>query len=231
MSRTSNSSRIDCSPLSRVDRVSPSDQRRARGLLESLETALGRFDWWSGDADEVMIGAVLTQQTRWENVEQALDRLRGEGMCTIPAIHLAGEETVQDLIRCTGFFRVKTRRLKNLAGRVVREYGCTGEMARRPTGELREFLLETPGIGEETADSILCYGFSRASFVVDAYTGRICRCAGITTPRKELKSLFESILPRDPVEYRLVHGRFVEYAKGWCARCSSEHCVVTNSPG
>jgi len=228
--RTSNSSRTDCSPLSRVDQDPPSDQRRARALLESLDTTLGTFDWWPGDADEVMIGAVLTQQTRWENVEQALDRLRGEGVCTLPAIHRMGADRVQDLIRCTGFFRVKTRRLKNLARRVVEEYGTTGSMARRPTVELREFLLDTHGIGEETADSILCYGFSRTSFVVDTYTERICGCAGITAPRKGLKPLFESILPEDPAEYRLVHARFVEYAKRWCARCSVERCMVTNLP-
>ncbi|MHC1625914.1 MAG: endonuclease III domain-containing protein [Methanoculleaceae archaeon] len=204
------------------------DLKRARRLVGYLESFPGRSDWWPGDTDEVMIGAVLTQQTRWENVELALDRLKEAGIETITDIYRRDEEIIQDLIRCTGFYRVKTRRLRNLATRVVEEYGSTGKMAERETAELRRFLLDVPGIGEETADSILCYGFSRPCFVVDAYTERICRCAGIVTPRRHLKELFESVLPDDNGYYRMTHARFVEFAKCWCSRCRSGNCMVTN---
>ena len=92
---------------------------------------------------------------------------------------------IESAIRCTGFYRVKTRRLKSLAKFVMKEYGGLGQMTRHPTGLLREGLLRVSGIGEETADSILCYGFHRASFVIDAYTHqylRVCRDPGTEVP-------------------------------------------------
>ena len=85
-----------------------------------------------------------------------------------------------------------------------------------PTEELREGLLGVNGIGEETADSILCYGFALPSFVIDSYTERLARCGGITTHRSGLKPLFESILAEDPHVYHQTHAHIVEYAKEWC---------------
>jgi endonuclease-3 related protein len=99
--------------------------------------------------------------------------------------------------------------------------GGIGCMETMPTKELRAGLLSVNGVGEETADSILCYGFCRPSFVIDAYTVRIAACAGIKTPRPGLKALFESVLPENTSVYRQAHARIVEYAK---ERCTSKRC-------
>jgi endonuclease III related protein len=99
-------------------------------------------------------------------------------------------------------------------------------MGTIPTPTLRAGLLAVHGIGEETADSILCYGFSRPSFVIDAYTERIARCAGITTPRSALKTLFECVLTEETHVYHQTHAHIVEYAKGWCTKKRCDGCRI-----
>ena len=103
-------------------------------------------------------GAVLTQQTRWENVKRALINLKKRDVCTIDSIFHADIQEIEDTIPCTGFYRIKAKRLKSLAACVVETFGGVGKMADIPTGQLRAGLLDVSGIGEETADSILCYG-------------------------------------------------------------------------
>jgi len=196
-----------------------------------LAARFGDLPWWPGDADEVMIGAILTQQTRWENVERALSLLRERGLCSMAALHSADRDVIESSIRCTGFYRMKARRLRALAAFVMERCGGVAGMAALPTAILREGLLDVNGIGEETADSILCYAFSRTSFVIDAYTERIARCAGITTPRAGLKTLFESVLAEDPRIYHRTHAHIVEYAKGWCTKRRCEGCRITELNG
>ena len=206
---------------------SAKDKKKAEKITGILAARFGEIPWWPGDTDEVMIGAILTQQTRWENVEQALRLLEGKDLRTMAALASAGTAEIEDAIRCTGFYRVKARRLKALA--VYATVTCGGVEAMRslPTEMLRDGLLSVNGIGEETADSILCYGFGRTSFVIDAYTDRISRCAGITTPRPGLKALFESVLEKDTRIYRQTHAHIVEYAKGWCTKKRCEGCRIT----
>jgi len=204
---------------------SGNDRKKAAGILRFLATRYGEIPWWPGDTDEVMIGAILTQQTRWENVERALDRLRQKNLDTLFAIQEADPGDIESAIRCTGFFRVKTKRLRALAA-FVRDRGGIPQLKDLPTPVLREGLIGVPGIGEETADSILCYGFGRASFVVDAYTERIARCAGVTTPRPGLKALFESVLPKENKAYRQAHAHIVEYAKEECTKKRCDGCRI-----
>jgi len=176
-----------------------------------------------------MIGAILTQQTRWENVDRALGNLKKRGLNSFDAILTADIQDIEDAIRCTGFFRVKAKRLKSLALYVKDAYGSIGGMSDIPTGQLRSGLLNVPGIGEETADSILCYGFFRTSFVIDAYTDRMVRCIGITENRQELKHLFEMNLPKDNHVYRQTHAHIVEYAKKFCAKKRCSDCILVSS--
>ena len=200
--------------------------RKARRIANILAGRFGDIPWWPGDADEVMIGAILTQQTRWENVERALVRLMDQGLCSMEALHKADAPVVESAIRCTGFYRMKARRLRALAAYAMEQCGGVTSMAAAPTATLREGLLGVNGIGEETADSILCYAFHRPSFVIDAYTERIARCAGITTPRSGLKALFESVLDDDYRVYHQTHAHIVEYAKGWCTKKRCEGCRI-----
>jgi endonuclease-3 related protein len=211
--------------------MSVSSSDKIKEIVTHLNRRYGTIEWWSRNPDEVMIGAILTQQTRWETVEKAMEVLKRSGLCSIGAVHIALPRQIEDCIRCTGFYRVKGQRLKNLAAHIISTYGDSEMMHARPTGELRESLFSVNGIGEETADSILCYGFGRTSFVVDAYTVQICGCAAINLNKKCLKRLFEKVLTNDNETYRQAHAHIVEFTKGYCLRRKCGDCVIRTLNG
>jgi endonuclease-3 related protein len=204
------------------------DIRRIKRIISGLYEQYGDILWWPGNSDEVIIGAILTQQTRWENVEKALENLRSLNLSSVGAIACSDAERIEDAIRCTGFYRVKTARLKGLAHFLLSAFGSVTAMSAVDDHELRKALLSVKGVGEETADSILCYGFDRCSFVIDAYTGRICRCAGVKAGRSDLKSLFEASMPCDNNIYRLAHAHIVEFAKDYCVKKRCGECWIRN---
>jgi endonuclease-3 related protein len=211
--------------------MSASNSNKILPIVQILRRKYGEIYWWHGSADEVMIGAILTQQTRWENVEKALLQLRQAGLCSIAAIYKADKRDLERAIFCTGFYHIKAERLKSLAFHVMERYGGMECMAQQKTDQLRENLLGVPGIGEETADSILCYGLFRPSFVIDAYTERICRCGKISAKRPVLKTLFEKVLPRDTRVYQQVHAYIVEYAKEYCVKKRCTECTIPTLNG
>jgi endonuclease-3 related protein len=211
--------------------MSVSSSGKIEIIIRSLKEKYGTLEWWRGTTDEVMIGAILTQQTRWENVERSLENLRQQGLCSIAAINNAECHPIEKAIMCSGFYRIKARRLKFLSAHVTGEYGSIERMAQQPADRLRENLLGVHGIGEETADSILCYGFSHQTFVIDAYTERICRCAGIAAKRPALKKLFETVLPRDTAVYQQAHAHIVEYAKEYCVKKRCNKCTIPTLNG
>jgi endonuclease-3 related protein len=211
--------------------MSASSSVKVQRIVRSLAAHYGEIAWWPGDTDEVMIGAILTQQTRWENVERALLELQRRGLNTMHSLYSAQKQDIEDAIRCTGFYRIKAQRLQSLASHVMESYGGVERMRPVPTEILRSGLLKVKGIGEETADSILCFGFLRTSFVIDAYTGRIMLCAGVTEKRQELKPLFESILPSEQSIYRQTHAHMVEYAKEYCVKKRCSECILVNLNG
>jgi len=208
---------------------SSSARDRVSTIIAALGECYGPLPWWRAPPEEVMIGAVLVQQTRWENVESALDRLRGAGLLSLEALEGASAETVEEAVRCAGFFRVKTRRLKALARFVLGTHGSVEAMADVPTDVLRRELLGVTGIGEETADAILCYAFGRCSFVIDAYTRRLCSCAGVEEPPGGYRPIFEAILPHENVRYRETHAHIVEHGKRYCSRRRCEGCSIRSS--
>jgi len=209
--------------------MSGSSSGKIRHLTSLLSGCFGEIAWWPGYTDEVMIGAVLTQQTRWENVERALTTLKKRDLCSIDSIFRSDVREIEAAIRCTGFYRVKAKRLKSLAAYVMETFGSVERMAGVPTAQLREGLLNVSGIGEETADSILCYGLDRTSFVIDAYTERMVRCIGIPEKKQDLKILFEENLPRDNYSYRQVHAHIVEYSKEFCGKKRCKECILLRS--
>jgi endonuclease-3 related protein len=162
-------------------------------------------------------------------VARALDRLRGAGLLSLEAIDRASAEAVEEAVRCAGFFRVKTRRLKALARFVLGTYGSVEAMADVSTDILRRGLLGVYGIGEETADAILCYAFGRCSFVIDAYTRRLCACAGVEEPAGGYRPLFEAVLPCENARYRETHAHIVEHGKRYCSRRRCEGCSIRSS--
>ncbi len=211
--------------------MSVSSSVKVRCIVRSLAGHYGGIAWWPGDTDEVMIGSILTQQTRWENVERALLELERRGLKSMHSLHTAEKQDIEDAIRCTGFYRIKAQRLQSLAVHVMDAYGSVDEMRQHPTVTLREGLLGVKGIGEETADSILCFGFQRTSFVIDAYTEKIMQCTGVMEKRQELKPLFETVLAPDPKVYRQTHAHIVEYAKGFCGKKRCSECILVNLNG
>jgi endonuclease-3 related protein len=211
--------------------MSGSSSVKIKHLISSLAGFFGEIEWWPGFPDEVMIGAILTQQTRWENVERALADLKKKGLCSIDTIVTADIQDIEDAIRCTGFYRVKAKRLKLLASYVMETYGGVDGMTDVSTPHLRTGLLNVSGIGEETADSILCYGLFRTSYVIDVYTERMIRCIGLTEKRQNLKRLFEECLPKDNYVYRQTHAHIVEYAKEFCGKKRCSECILVSSSG
>ena len=211
--------------------MSGSSSVKVKHLISSLAGCFGEIAWWPGDTDEVMIGAILTQQTRWDNVERALTDLKKRGLCSLDTIASADIQDLEGAIRCTGFYRVKAKRLKVLASYIMETYGGIDGMVDESTERLRTGLLNVSGIGEETADSILCYGLFRTSFVIDAYTERMTRCIGVPEKRQDLKRLFEKCLPKDNYIYRQTHAHIVEYAKEFCGKKRCSECILVSSNG
>ena len=194
-------------------------------LYGALRQAFNHRRWWPAPTPfEVMVGAILTQNTNWTNVEKAMAALKQAAALTAPALAQMDVERLQGLVRPAGYFRQKAARLRRLAAWVVeRGGGNPAGLSAVPTAQLREELLALNGIGPETADSILLYAFERAAFVVDTYTKRIAarhRLVDWECDYDELKELFESNLPEDVELYKDYHGQLVELGKRHCRRRS-----------
>jgi len=174
-----------------------------RAYYDALCSAWGRQHWWPAQSRfEVIVGAYLTQNTAWTNVEKALGNLRQERLLTIDGIRRTPKRRLERLIRPSGYFRQKAQRLKTFVRFLDARYG--GSLARmfaRPTAELREELLALNGVGPETADSILLYAGNHPVFVVDAYTRRILERHQIVSTAvgyDEIRLLFERALGETP---------------------------------
>lgn len=178
-----------------------------------LYTAWGAQHWWPAETQfEVIVGAYLTQNTAWTNVERALANLREVSLLTVDGIRRVKLARLERLIRPSGYFRQKAKRLKTFVSFLDRYYeGSLDMLFSQPTEKLREELLSLNGVGPETADSILLYAGNRPVFVVDAYTRRILDRHGILPERadyEEIRGLFQRSLasgfeeqqePRKPV--------------------------------
>ncbi len=202
-------------------------------LLRVLLKEYGEPGWWTGDAFEVAVGAILTQRTSWRNVDLALENLRKKDLLTPKAIHEAKPAEVQKAIRPAGFYKQKLRYLRAFAGYVVEQYdGRIELMKRKSLAEVREELLEIPGIGPETADSIILYGLGKPSFVVDAYTFRLLDRLGLRPGNDydNLKARFERELGMNTKRLADMHALIVEHCKRQCTagrRCGD--CCVSRS--
>jgi endonuclease-3 related protein len=195
--------------------------KRLLAVYDRLYAALGPSHWWPGETPlEVMVGAILTQNTAWSNVEKALDRLKKEGALAVPVLYRTPEQQLAEWIRPAGYFRVKARRLKNFFHFLVDRYqGRIEVLAREDPDRLREGLLGVNGIGPETADSIMLYGLALPTFVVDAYTHRIFSRHGLVSEEADYESLrsffMESLAPEVPL-YNEYHALIVRTGKQYC---------------
>jgi len=195
-------------------------------LLTAYQRMLEYFgprNWWPADSPlEVMVGAVLTQNTAWTNVEKAIENIKAAGALSIENLNSVQEKTLAEWIRPSGYYNLKAKRLKALIRFLIEAHGGDlKKMAEISLPVLREQLLHVYGIGEETADSILLYALNKPVFVVDAYTRRIFSRHQIIeqkTSYEEIQRLFMTHLPKDIRLYNEYHALIVETGKTYCRK-------------
>ena len=206
--------------------------RQLREIHKRLLTAHGPQHWWpANSAFEVMVGAVLTQNTAWTNVERAIAALRSDALLGPEAILAADEVRLAAALRPSGYFNVKARRLRALCAWLVELGGVDGAAGLCVT-QLRASLLGVHGIGPETADDIVLYAFGHPVFVIDAYTRRLYARLGQIDgdePYEQLRGWFEQSFGPDTGLFNEHHALIVRHAKDVCRKrvphCG--HCVLS----
>ena len=196
-------------------------------LYERLLSFYGPQNWWPAETPfEVVVGAVLTQNTAWRNVEKAINNLKREGLLDPESILKTPDDVLRELIRPAGFYNQKTERLKRVCKLIV-DRGGLEELFSLPLDELRSVLLSVKGIGPETADAIILYAANKPTFVVDRYTHRVFTRLGIWQGDYDyegIKKLVEAEIPPNVSVYKEFHALIDEHAKRICRKkplCSS----------
>lgn len=192
-------------------------------IYHSLYRHFGPQHWWPGETPfEVMIGAILTQNTSWKNVERAISSLKSSGLFTPKGLYNTRVDILARLIKSSGYFNIKARRLKNFLTFLFNDYGGDLDAMLKEDGLiLRERLLKVNGLGPETVDSILLYAAGYPVFVVDAYTKRIFSRHDFITLNAtyhQVQALFMEGLPKDPVLYNEYHALIVRVGKDLCKK-------------
>jgi len=211
-------------------------KEQLKTIYNILLKRFGPQHWWPGDGRfEIIVGAILTQNTNWTNVEKAIANLKGAGCIEPERLYNLQTETLAELIRPAGYFNIKAKRLKSFMSWLFENYdGRLENIEAVDTRSLREELLAVKGIGPETADSILLYAFDRPVFVVDAYTARIAARHYLIEPPvdyAQLQSVFEDNLPQDVKLFNEYHALLVRLGKEYCrpkARCAG--CPLEKLP-
>ena len=220
--------------------MSPRRQQKSvnKKILETVYTRLldsyGKQNWWPAESPfEVMVGAILTQNTAWLNVEKAINNLKQEKCLSAQAILKRKDNEVAELIRPSGYFNIKTKRLKNYCQWFL-DQGGLESLKKEETSVLRKSLLGVNGVGPETADDILLYAFERPVFVVDVYTRRLFTRLGLingTEDYETIRKFFENALEPDHQLFNEYHALIVRHAKEKCTDTDEcRHCRVEAPP-
>jgi len=202
-------------------------------IYDSFSKEYGPQHWWPADTPfEVMLGAILTQNTSWTNVEKAMASLRDVCELTPEGVLSLAPDRLEEAIRSSGYFRQKSARLRSFCQFLMDRYrGDLSGMGGYDTDELREELLSLNGIGPETADSILLYALQRPVFVVDAYTVRLFSRLGLCAEKAkyhEVQNLFMDHLEPDFQMFNEYHALIVTHCKQACRKRTPEckDCVL-----
>jgi len=192
-------------------------------MFDLLLAHFGPQNWWPAKTElEVMIGAILTQNTNWANVEKAISNLRDKDLVSLDRLVSLPIEDLAKIIRPAGYYNIKSKRLKNLINFIFDQYdGDLAGLLQEETDRLREGLLSVNGVGPETADSIILYAAQRPLFVVDSYTHRILSrhaMAGEEANYNELQELFMDHLPEDAPLFNEFHALIVQTGKNYCRK-------------
>jgi endonuclease-3 related protein len=205
-------------------------------IYDLLFARFGPQDWWPGDTPfEVIVGAILTQNTNWTNVGKAIINIKNADLLGPEKLHRLDITKLAALIRPAGYFNIKAKRLKNFLDWFFENYsGELKNLENVSTAELRQQLLSVKGVGPETADSILLYALNRPVFVVDAYTARICSRHHLIDEGADyyqIQETFESNLPSDIQLFNEYHALLVHLGKDFCKptpKC--EECPLNSLP-
>ncbi|MGR3294329.1 MAG: endonuclease III domain-containing protein [Candidatus Scalindua sp.] len=201
-------------------------------IYDSLFKSFGKQYWWPGDTGfEVVIGAILTQNTNWTNVEKAIKNLKTAKVFTPKKLHEIDIEKLAELIKPSGYFNVKAKRLKHFIEWLFFNYnGSLSKLFKLDYASLREQLLSVNGIGRETADSIILYAAEKPTFVVDAYTKRMLVRHDLITEDYDydaIKAVFEDNIPHDVSLYNEYHALIVMVGKYYCKpKMQCEECPL-----
>ena len=206
-----------------AERRQAANSRLLYAVYERLFARNGPQHWWPAESPlEMAIGAILTQSTAWANVAKAIANLRAAAALSVPALQALPEVDLAEIIRPSGYFRAKARKVKAFIATLVAEYGGDlGNLLALPTPVLRERLLAVHGVGPETADSIALYAGGHPVFVVDAYTRRIFSRLGLVDEKvsyEGLQALFSAHLPADARLCNEYHALIVRHGKEVCRK-------------
>ncbi len=197
--------------------------KRLSEIYNILYKIYGPRNWWPADSPfEVIVGAILTQNTSWENVEKAIANLKKKRKLSPRQLYRIKISELSSLIKSCGYHNIKAKRLKSFIDYLFKNYkGSLSNFFSNSTGNIRKQLLAINGIGPETADSILLYAAGKAVFVVDAYTKRILERQGLIKPNasyEQIQRLFENNLPKRSKLFNEYHALIVEHAKWVCKK-------------
>ena len=216
------------------------DRQRLLDIYSRLFNFFGPQHWWPAeDPFEVMVGAILTQSTAWRNVEKAISNLKTAGVLSPVKLRSLGTMEIAVLIRPSGYYNAKSRKLKALAEWLGDGYGDDiARMSAQDTDKLRRHLLSVYGVGPETADSIILYVANQPVFVIDAYTRRIITRMGLA-PGEESYQAYQALLmnnlPGDAKLFNEYHALLVQLGKKVCRKlplcaqcCLSDLCLISS---
>ncbi len=192
-------------------------------MYDAMHSALGPSRWWPGETPfEVAVGAILTQNTNWKNVEKAIANLKERHLLSAEKMYALSQGELAELIRPAGYYNIKAVRLRNFLEFFKNEAEFDMDSLKvQGLHEVREKVLSVKGIGPETADSILLYALEMPTFVVDAYTHRMMVRHGLVdedVDYHELRALFMDSLPEDVALYNEFHALIVRVGKDWCRK-------------
>ncbi len=207
-------------------------------LYRRLYQYFGQQNWWPGDTPfEIMVGAILTQNTNWKNVERAIANLKKDGLLSLAALSALSREQLAEYIRPAGYYNIKAERLQNFFALINGQWGGDLDFfLRQSASVLREELLSVKGIGPETADSMVLYAAGKPVFVVDAYTHRILIRHEIIDEffdYRMIQELFMDNLEEDSALFNEYHALIVQVGKEFCkkSRPNCERCPLSNLNG
>ena len=209
-----------------------------QSMYERLSAFFGPSNWWPGETPfEVMVGAILTQNTNWKNVERAIANLKKDGLLTLAAMSALSREQLAKYIRPAGYYNIKAQRLRNFFALINEKWdGDLDLFLCQPAVVLREELLSVKGIGPETADSMILYAAGKPVFVVDAYTHRILSRHEIIDESYDyhmIQELFTDNLEEDSALFNEYHALIVRVGKEFCkkSRPVCEGCPLSGLNG